>query len=291
MSPKTIVFLLFLVAALAKSSHLDLQRRAYKDLSPHIIGGSEAPKASYPYIVSLQYGHIGYDTMHFCAGSIFNSQWIITAAHCLNQIPINNFIVKAGKRNIKIVESTEQTVEVEQAFVHEKYSTRNFGNDIGLIKLKTPLNFTKEIQPIELPQAESEPTGVAYLCGWGYVLSNYFKNLEMPDKLQDIKLYYINRDVCDAAVTNLTGFSGSVGETNICTGPITGGISGCNGDSGGPLISRYGEKPVLTGIASWIIAPCGTYGSPTVYTKVSKFNAWIKQKIATHTTRLYRYIN
>ncbi|TGZ47692.1 F-box/WD repeat-containing protein 9 [Temnothorax longispinosus] len=50
-------------------------------------------------------------------------------------------------------------------------------------------------------------------------------------------------------------------------------------DSGGPLVSYNGQKPVLTGIVSWGIIPCGTPGTPSVYTRVYKFNDWIAQKI------------
>lgn len=86
-----------------------------------MIGGRDAPKARYPYIVSFQ-KNIGNEIKHYCAGSILNSQWIISVAHCFpNNLTIDKFVIKAGKYNIKIVESTEQTVQAEQIFIHEKY--------------------------------------------------------------------------------------------------------------------------------------------------------------------------
>ncbi|XP_050458389.1 chymotrypsinogen B-like [Cataglyphis hispanica] len=284
MLPKAIVFLVLLVAAFAERSHLDFQGKVYKPFLSRVTGGSEAPEASYPYIVSLQW-NINNVHYHFCAGSILNNQWILTAAHCLHEIflvGINNVVVKAGKHNIQIVESTEQIVQIEQIFKHEKYLSSYTFYDIGLIKLKNPLKFTKEIQAIELSQAENESIKTAYLCGWGLILSDNV--LSDPDKLQHIKLTYIDHKICNLFVKIRLGYS-LVDETNICTGPSTNRISACNGDSGGPLITYYGQKPVLIGIISWIIPPCGT--SPTVYTKVSKFNAWIKEKIANYTTHLY----
>lgn len=95
-----------------------------------------------------------------------------------------------------------------------------------MIKLKVPLKFTKEIQAIELPQPETEPTGIAYLCGWGLFVSSH-NILSDPDKLQHIKLTYIDRDTCSIFVENQLGFS-LIDENNICTGPLTGGISACD---------------------------------------------------------------
>jgi len=84
---------------------------------PQVVGGEEAPPGNYPFIVSLNY--IG---QHFCAGSIINSQWIVTAAHCVQAVPsLNNLKVIAGKHDISKKEKTEQTVKVTHAYVHENY--------------------------------------------------------------------------------------------------------------------------------------------------------------------------
>lgn len=81
---------------------------------PQVVGGSEAPENNYPFIASLQqYGS------HFCAGSIIGSQWILTAAHCIQAT--SSFVVKVGKHNIQVTEDTEQTAQVAQTFVHEQY--------------------------------------------------------------------------------------------------------------------------------------------------------------------------
>ncbi|XP_034840571.1 trypsin-4-like [Maniola hyperantus] len=105
-------------------------------------------------------------------------------------------------------------------------------------------------------------------------------------------------------------------DANICTGPINGGVAACSGDSGGPLIQMvpknkmdhriegsevlYDEVqdenkiddnnsveestvddeeekiPVIRGIVSWGMSPCGDRGAPTVYTKISQYIDFIK---------------
>lgn len=86
-----------------------------------IVGGNEAKQGQYPWQVSLQWGWLlGYS--HFCGGSILSDRWVVTAGHCVLAVPdYGNFVVKAGKHDLKVVESTEQTVAVEKSFVHEKY--------------------------------------------------------------------------------------------------------------------------------------------------------------------------
>lgn len=86
-------------------------------------------------------------------------------------------------------------------------------------------------------------------------------------------------------------------------------MSACSGDSGGPLIefvpksedikdehnyidehyplslpqSRVNKKreatPVVVGIVSWGVSPCGDKGAPTVYTKVEHFINFINKHI------------
>lgn len=89
---------------------------------PHVVGGSEAAKGSHPHIVSLQWGPSNSSASHFCAGSILNGIWIVTAGHCSLAVPpYGAFLVKAGKHNIKSTESTEQVRQVIKSIVHEKY--------------------------------------------------------------------------------------------------------------------------------------------------------------------------
>jgi len=86
-------------------------------ISPQVVGGEEAPPGYYPFIVSLQmFGS------HFCAGSIVNEKWVVTAAHCADAVSsLKFFYVKAGKHDIAENESTEQIVQVAQIYIHENY--------------------------------------------------------------------------------------------------------------------------------------------------------------------------
>lgn len=93
--------------------------------------------------------------------------------------------------------------------------------DIALIKLAKPLKLSKEVQPVQLPKAESDPKGDARLIGWGSTERG------TPDKLQHVDVVYVDRQTCYDSVKRLTG-SSPVHETNVCSGPLDGGISACS---------------------------------------------------------------
>nr|CAD7405455.1 unnamed protein product [Timema cristinae] len=50
---------------------------------PRVVGGMNAQPGEIPYIVSLRRAT---NNGHFCGGSIVNSEWILTAAHCVIKI-------------------------------------------------------------------------------------------------------------------------------------------------------------------------------------------------------------
>jgi len=97
--------------------------------------------------------------------------------------------------------------------------------DISLLKLASPLKLNNNVQAIELAPPESEPTGTAWLCGWGSISTTNYPI--MPNKLQHVKMEYINRTTCHESIKHLTGFS-PVHETNVCTGPLYSKISACS---------------------------------------------------------------
>lgn len=92
-------------------------------LEGRITGGQNANKGEFPHQVSLQWGVPPFqDVKHFCAGTIIDRSWILTAGHCVKAVPsFGSFVVKAGKYNITAKENTEQITVVNSSFVHEKY--------------------------------------------------------------------------------------------------------------------------------------------------------------------------
>lgn len=63
--------------------------------------------------------------------------------------------------------------------------------------------------------------------------------------------------------------------TNICAGVPEGGKGQCSGDSGGPLLN----DSIQIGIVSWSIKPCTIAPYLGVFTEVSHYVDWIKDKM------------
>ncbi|KAI7815397.1 Serine protease [Rhyzopertha dominica] len=144
-------------------------------------------------------------------------------------------------------------------------------NDIAVLFLLSSLTFNSAVQPISLPAAGSVATGTAVLSGWGSTSSTIIPS--MPETLQFVNIPLLTLQQCANALINLFGTSSPLADNNVCTGPLTGGVSACSGDSGGPLA----QNNELVGVVSWGVSPCGTTGAPSVYVQVSNYTSWLAQ--------------
>ncbi|XP_055855116.1 trypsin-1-like [Episyrphus balteatus] len=237
-------------------------------LQMRVVGGSAAPANSAPFIVSLQQV-TSTKNVHYCAGTILNTNWIVTAAHCLSSSNlVYNSVVLAGSILVSGTASTAQTRSISYYVVNDLYVGGTAPYDIGLVYVATAFTWTNAVKPAALPTAGAVPTGTASLYGWGSTSTSseaiYPTTLQVASSVTIITLA-----TCESALGK--DLSVNLHDTNICTGPLTGGISICTSDSGGPLM----QGNTLIGIVSWGKLPCGQTNSPSVYVLVSDFISWI----------------
>lgn len=244
--------------------------------SGRIVGGHEAGRGEFPYQISLQYGlHLLHS--HVCGGSIINSKWVLTAGHCITEvphIPLAHYYVLAGVHNLK---DYGQLIKVARTIVHPDYQGGVNPNDIALVELEQPLIIGNSVKPINMPGINDIPTGQSTLSGWGSTSTTVIPH--MPLDLQTVDLPLISYQECADALTALSGSSEPLSDTNVCTGPLAGGQGACSGDSGGPLVTRGADGPVQIGVVSWGMIPCGSKGAPSVFTRVSAFTDFINKHI------------
>ncbi|GLV46768.1 uncharacterized protein CBL_13541 [Carabus blaptoides fortunei] len=242
-----------------------------------VVGGSNAEDGAYPYQVSVQYGYSLLHS-HICGGSILNNKWILTAGHCITEVPhlpFADYYIVAGINNLK--DKNRQTIKVKRNIVHPDYEGGVNANDLGLFELESELNFNDKVQPIALPTAGSIPSGDATLTGWGSTSTSVIPN--SPSDLQEVVVPVVPIEECREALIESSGDAGPLVDTNVCTGPLSGGLSACSGDSGGPLVAKEGDNTVQIGVVSWGMIPCGQENAPSVFVRVSAFNDFINEHI------------
>ncbi|XP_011356326.2 chymotrypsin-like elastase family member 3B [Pteropus vampyrus] len=149
-------------------------------------------------------------------------------------------------------------------------------NDIALIKLSRPAQLGDTVQLACLPPAGDILPNEApcYISGWGRL----YTGGPLPDKLQQALLPVVDYKHC----SRWDWWGISLKKTMVCAGGDT--RSGCNGDSGGPLNCPAADGSwQVHGVTSFVSAfGCNTRKKPTVFTRVSAFNDWIEETIASH---------
>lgn len=127
--------------------------------TPNIVGGAPAENGQFPYQISLRY----YGE-HNCGGSILNKYFVLTAAHCVYQFPVNSLGVVVGTNKLSvggIVYAVLRTIH------HEMYNPDTIVNDVGLVRTGSPIQFNRFIQPIPLNDFQPLPGSMLTLSGWG----------------------------------------------------------------------------------------------------------------------------
>lgn len=200
-----------------------------------IVGGRAATRP-YEYMISLQ----TQNGSHRCGGSLIRSDWVLTAAHCVDGDDPEDLQIMIGSQRRS---QPGDIIELEKILVHPQYQGN--GYDVALLRLESPATQT----PTRIADASEAglwaPGDVATAIGWG--TSNYLVG-SSPDQLQEVELTIVSDADCDLSY----GLYGWDPSTEVCAGEITGGKDTCQGDSGGPLMVPDADgRFIVFGTVSW----------------------------------------
>lgn len=233
-----------------------------------ITGGSDADISEFPWQVYLE------ADKYTCGGSIISNEWIITAAHCTKgefnvSIPASEMVVIVGANNPRNSLQGKKYY-VSEVIVHENYDLSTLNNDIALLKLIEPVNYTNA-EPIKLISAKdvesgaTDPGVMTWVTGYGLTRVS---PPGYPSKLQKVQLPIVTNEQASSVWKNIP-------ESDMMAGYHANNKDACTGDSGGPLIVPVSDGYKLAGLVSWGSSNCNTYGA---YTRLSLFESWITEK-------------
>lgn len=147
------------------------------DRNLRIVGGSPARPNQFPHAVALIL-HLTQSRSSFCGGSIIHQHYILTAAHCLDDV--TRIEVQAGVNNIfRGTPEYRETVLPRDLRSHPQYNPDTLLNDIGIVFVLNRIPFGSSMQRIALPprsQVNNRFVGSqGTVIGWGRTSDSKYK--------------------------------------------------------------------------------------------------------------------
>ncbi|NXM29669.1 PRS55 protease, partial [Oxyruncus cristatus] len=186
--------------------------------------GRSVQSGEFPWHVSIQ-SH----RKHICGGTIISALWILTAAHCFAKELPPDLTVVVGGINLSVPLEEHKP---DSLILHENFDTTSLANDIALILLSSPIEFSKEKIPICLPfMCDIHTWQHCWAAGWGSTSADAAPASQV---LQKARVKLISREQCLKQIPQLR-------ENVMCAEVEEGEGEGgsCLVDSGGPLVCSY----------------------------------------------------
>lgn len=240
-----------------------------------------------------------YELAHKCGGAYIGDGWVLTAAHCVDNIPgfdgragnvLTDRRMRLGTQNLTV---DDGLFAIDAVVIHGGYSKARKLDDIALARLVADPRIARfedagRIKAVPLMGARDRDfdRGEALrVTGWGWMgqrnerdavsrLDSARRLQRNPADLQQLTLNYLPDAQCAAEYGAFYGPGALCAGTLGPDGRVAVGKDSCQGDSGGPLTREEdGGTRSLVGVVSGGKG-CGA-GKPAVYTRVAYYADWI----------------
>ncbi|GFR01711.1 serine protease filzig, partial [Trichonephila clavata] len=261
-----------------------------------IIGGENAQKGEFPFLVSLRGPEEprAVQVLHKCGAVLLNERWLLTAAHCVYEYRRKKYLAtlkaRLGEYDTSASSDSRQDFGIETLITHPQYQEPyRQSNDIALLRLNKDAVFTEHVWPVCLPIRNTDVTGMnATVAGWGQTsfIEISTRRLTVWDGkcfkwqkniLQKVNVPVLTNGACLEMYFE-AGHTYPLEENQMCAGYREGGKDSCQGDSGGPLFINQNDQMTVIGLVSAGIQ-CGSPLLPGIYTRVNSHLDWIEEQM------------
>ena len=242
--------LLFGFFVLVASQSITNRNPTQNQIAPRIIGGTNAPKNSYPWFVNLSGS---------CGGVLISPKYVLTSAHCTSFVQKQKIDIGFYCIYLDNCSQRKEYIGIKKKYIHPNYEwgSTSPNHDIMLIELEQ--KSTIPFAPIDAIGLSSNYQAGKELQVIGMGITD-IKTQHLPVKLQHATVEFVPQTKCSTLFDEL---SRDITSNMMCAGNT--GKDACQGDSGGALWDH--ENNVVVGLTSWGYK-CAHETYPGVYSRI-----------------------
>ncbi len=237
---------------------LGMEAAAAGEGPARIINGEETPIDVFPFQVALLQG-----SHQFCGGTLVNSQYVLTAAHCVDDASPPEVDVLIGTPDLEVGGERVHTTAIR---THPSFNN-TLDYDVALLRLERPLLRPRVFLQTPDQPSLSTPGDTATVIGWGET-----ENGTQPRRLRRVDVPIITNELCSEISGEIYGL---IGIRTLCAGGRDLQIGPCYGDSGGPLLVPFLGTWAQIGIVSFTAARDRCGDVPAAFSRVSELLDYI----------------
>ncbi|XP_077542015.1 transmembrane protease serine 11D-like [Haemaphysalis longicornis] len=207
-------------------------------------------------------------TTYYCSAVILTEVHLLTTASCVYRNGTYPTWAKAYYEST--VRLTGDYVYVDKIRIHTDYTSRTFRNDIALMTVERPLDFTRYTKPVCVPTSSVNVTDTRVTVpGWGRLNTTepeqstlyrgFLRGMDGEDCYRRFKAYGYDDLIMFCAERDRSAL--------------------CEGDTAAPaLVNGKDGLTYLLGLALYGYN-CGSGDAPSVFLRVDAYAPWIHHKL------------